>query len=83
MKIRYGPSIYGCITNGNAITVNVLGRYSFREVTYHTEEAVRQWLGDNGLPRRVAKRLLDAAIRNTGPYADPQHQRRIAQLQNV
>lgn len=42
-----------------------------------SEQSVYLWLGDHGLPRRQARRLLDAAIRNEGPFADPGHPRRV------
>jgi hypothetical protein len=42
------------------------------------KEEARQWLGDMGLDARQARRLIDAAIRNEGPFADPKHPRRVA-----
>src|SRR4051812_12198119 len=41
------------------------------------EESARQWLGDMGLEARCARRLLDAALRGTGPFSNPGHPRRI------
>ena len=43
----------------------------------HDEHAAYLWLGDHGLPKRQTRRLLDAAIRGVGPFADPAHPRRL------
>lgn len=45
--------------------------------TIDNEEAMQRWFGDHGLRKRLAKRLLDAVIRGTGPLADPGHPRRL------
>jgi len=35
------------------------------------------WLGNHGLRRARIHKLLDAACRNQGPFADPNHPKRV------
>lgn len=55
--------------------------YHRRQVVKPDEESARRWLSDNGLRKSKAKKLLAAALRNEGDYADPNHPNRISQPQ--
>jgi len=48
-----------------------------RHVIMPDEESARRWLSDNGLRKSKAKKLLSAALRNEGDYADPLHPHRV------
>lgn len=43
----------------------------------HTEEEARLWLGDHGLRKSKATKLLAAALRNQGDFANPNHKLRV------
>jgi hypothetical protein len=47
-----------------------------RHVVMPDEESARRWLSDNGLRKSKAKKLLAAALRDEGDYADPAHPHR-------
>lgn len=42
-----------------------------------SELGAHLWLGDHGLRRARIKKLLDAACRNEGDYANPDHPKRV------
>jgi hypothetical protein len=44
--------------------------YRRRHVVVSDEESAQRWLGQNGLPKSKAKKLLDAALRNDGELVD-------------
>jgi putative SOS response-associated peptidase YedK len=44
--------------------------YRRRHVVMSDEESAQRWLGENGLPKSEAKKLLDAVLRNDGELAD-------------
>lgn len=74
IAIRYRKRIYSAhkTPKGNII-VQALGHVDIKQ----DEVSAYAWLGGRGLRRGRIQRLLDAAIRNTGEFADPKHPRRV------
>jgi hypothetical protein len=71
--IKFNRRVFGVVKGPDGIFV----RGHSRSGRFQDEEAARQFLGDNGLPARLARRLLDAELRGAGPFADPKHPRRV------
>jgi hypothetical protein len=44
--------------------------YRRRHVVMSDEESAQRWLGENGLPKSKAKKLLETALSNEGEFAD-------------
>lgn len=81
VTVHYGSGTYRCGKGrlGSLQLAAKPGRTTYVMLGHIScEESVRHWLGNFGLSRRLARRLLDAAIRGTGPLADPKHPRRVA-----
>lgn len=78
MIISYGNGRYGCtkMESGGIYVFARPGTTVFETVTENEEDA-RRWLCDRGLRKSKAKQLLAAGVRNEGPYADPNHPRRL------
>jgi hypothetical protein len=78
IKISYGSGKYGCRkTSAGWIYVCAQPGTAFYEAVIEKEEDARRWLSDRGLRKSKAKKLLDAGVRNEGPYADVNHPRRL------
>lgn len=45
--------------------------------TVLSELSAYLWLGNHGLRRGRIQKLLDAAVRGTGPYSSPDHPKRV------
>lgn len=46
--------------------------------TYHSDESnALRWLSDHSLRKSKAKKLLAAALRGEGEFADPEHKARV------
>ena len=79
VAIKFQGGIYAAFVNGGGKVV-AIARNRHQIVSgsgMEGEQSAYRFLGDHGLPRRQARRLLDAAIRNEGPFADPNHPRRL------
>jgi hypothetical protein len=44
--------------------------YRRRHVVMSNEESAQRWLGENGLPKSKATKLLETALRNEGEFVD-------------
>lgn len=71
--IRFKGRVFGVAKGPDGIVV----RAHRQTERFEDEEKARRFLGDNSLPARLARRLLDAELRNQGPFANPEDPRRI------
>lgn len=79
IRIRWALFQFEAVRAREGFVLSRIGRSSEYVTVYERdqEEAGRQWLGDMGLDSRQARRLLDAALRGIGIFANPQHPRRV------
>lgn len=79
IRIRWALFQFEAVRAREGFVLSRIGATSEHVTVYERdqEEAGRQWLGDMGLDGRQARRLLDAALRGIGIFANPQHPRRV------
>jgi hypothetical protein len=80
ITIKYAGGIYACERRkGGRVGVAAQpGRATHANIV-DSEEAAIRWLCDRSLRKSKAKQLVEAALRNEGPLADPKHYRRVHQ----
>lgn len=66
-----------CGLTPDEVTVRVCARGGKHIATIVGEENARRWLGDRGLRRSKGRALMRAVLRNAGPFANPNHPKRI------
>lgn len=59
------------------VTIRVCARGGKHITDIVGEEPARRWLCDHGLRKSKARQLLDAELRNHGPFSNPKHPKRI------
>lgn len=80
IAVKYAGATYVVeLTPSGKIIVQALFRVAHHVDIKQDELAAHLWLGNHGLRRGYIKRLLDAAVRNEGDFADPAHPRRVDQ----
>lgn len=62
-KIAYRGREYAAVKENGQYHVSVQFRFHQRTASYSEREAARRWLGDHGLRRGKARRLLEATER--------------------
>lgn len=78
IQIKYGRGRYGCRkTAAGRIYLSARPGQTVHETVIENEEEARKWLCDRGLRKSKAKQLLAAGVRSEGPFADPNHPRRL------
>lgn len=81
IRIRWALFQFEAVRAREGFVLSRIGRTSdivVRVYERDQEEVGRQWLGDMGLDSRQARRLLDAALRGVGPFANVEHPRRVS-----
>lgn len=73
IAIKYSARIYAAATTADG---KIVVRANSSTALAETEKQAYEWLGGHGLRRGRIQKLLDAAVRGTGPMADPAHPNR-------
>jgi hypothetical protein len=78
IAIKYSSGRYGCAlqVDGRIFVAACPGRTKHTAVVSDQEEAIR-WLCDRSLRKSKARKLVQAELTGTGPFADPNHPRRL------
>lgn len=80
IAVKYGGATYVAeLTPAGKIIVQAMFRVAHHVMIKEDELGAHIWLGNHGLRRGYIKRLLDAAVRNEGDFANPEHPRRVDQ----
>lgn len=76
ITIKYSGREYSAQQTDEGILVQAGSASSIHVIVKPDEESARRWLGDHSLRKSKAKKLLAAALRNEGDFADRDHPKR-------